>query len=159
MQRFYYIYIKKPALGEPKLYKKSLNQPEFENFYMPFNGKLSPGNRWIILADQVPWTKIEDIYCKKFAKSGMGAPAKSVRLALGALLIKDRLGVSDEEAVNQIAENPYLQFFIGCYEYQDKAPFDASMFVHFRKRFSEQELMDINRMIIQHNQSNCDDLG
>ena len=138
------------------MYKKSLNQPEFEDFYLPFNGKLSPDKRWVILADQIPWTKIEDIYCKNFAESAMGAPAKSVRLALGALIIKEYLGVSDEEVVKQIGENPYLQFFIGGYEFQDKAPFDASMLVHFRKCFTQQELMDINKMIIQDSQANSD---
>ena len=34
-------------------------------------------------------------------------------MALGALIIKARLGLTDEELVEQISENPYLQFFIG----------------------------------------------
>jgi transposase, IS5 family len=41
-----------------------------------------------------------------------GAPAKPVRLAFGALFIKQQLGLTDEETVEQIKENPYLQFFI-----------------------------------------------
>jgi transposase, IS5 family len=53
-------------------------------------------------------------------------------MALGALMIKERLGMSDEETVEQVRENPYLQYFLGLSEYSDRAPFDASMMTHFR---------------------------
>jgi len=51
-------------------------------------------------------------------------------MALGALIIKERLGTSDRETVEQIKENPYLQYFIGMKSYSSEAPFDASMMVH-----------------------------
>jgi hypothetical protein len=70
-----------------------------------------------------------------------------VRLAFGALFIKQRLGLSDEETVEQIRENAYMQFFLGFAGYSTKAPFDPSMMVHFRKRFSEEELNRINELI------------
>ena len=69
---------------------------------MPFGGHLHSGNRWVQLAKLIPWEKIEKKYEKNFAESGMGAPAKSVRIALGALIIKERLKLSDEETVEQI---------------------------------------------------------
>ncbi len=69
-------------------------------------------------------------------------------MALGALLIKERLGVSDRETVEQIAENPYLQYFLGLMEYQDTAPFDHSMLTHFRKRFNKEMLAEINDSIV-----------
>jgi hypothetical protein len=34
------------------------------------------------------------------------------------LIIKARLGLTDEELVEQIKENPYLQFFIGLEGHQ-----------------------------------------
>jgi hypothetical protein len=34
-------------------------------------------------------------------------------MALGALIIKEKCGFSDRETVEQITENPYLQYFIG----------------------------------------------
>jgi hypothetical protein len=37
-------------------------------------------------------------------------------MALGALIIKDKLGISDRETVEQIKKNPYLQYFIGLEE-------------------------------------------
>ena len=39
------------------------------------------------------------------------------------------------------------QFFLGFAGYSIKAPFDPSMMVHFRKRFSEIELNRINELI------------
>jgi hypothetical protein len=65
-----------------------------------------------------------------------GAPAKPVRLAFGALFIKQRLGLTDEETVEQIRENGYMQFFLGFAGYSSKAPFDPSMMVHFRKNMA-----------------------
>jgi hypothetical protein len=58
----------------------------------------------------------------------MGAPAKSFRLALGALIIKEKLGTSDRETVEQIKENPDLQYFLGLSAYSNEAPFEASIF-------------------------------
>ena len=50
-------------------------------------------------------------------------------MALATLIIKGRLGVTDEELVEQIKENPNLQFFIGLYGCQYSATFNPSMMV------------------------------
>lgn len=102
-----------------------------------------------MLADMIPWELAEDFYAEHFSQNGPGAPAKSARVALGALIIKERLGVSDEEAVEQIRENPYLQYFLGFEEFRDEAPFDPSMYVYFRKRFSLEQLNQINEAIVK----------
>ncbi len=60
------------------------------------------------------------------------------RVALGALLIKERQGLTDRETVETIAENPYMQFFLGMEEFTQEPPFDASLMVDFRKRFGEE---------------------
>jgi hypothetical protein len=39
----------------------------------------------------------------------IGAPAKPVRLAFGALFIKQRLALTNEETAKQIRENAYLR--------------------------------------------------
>lgn len=124
------------------------NQPELPDFYLPFGGKLDPDNRWVRLAKIVPWHLVEEDYRTNFAGSGMGAPAKESRIALGALIIKERLGITDEESVAQIRENPYLQYFLGLREYLRKDLFDPSMMVHFRKRISPEALEEINLAII-----------
>ncbi|WP_082655560.1 transposase [Paenibacillus sp. 32O-W] len=40
-----------------------------------------------------------------------------IRVALGALIIQERLGTDDRETLRQILENPYLQYFLGLTEY------------------------------------------
>lgn len=123
-------------------------QAEFPDFYLPFGGKLDPGNRWVKLAKLIPWDLIEEDYHSNFATSGMGAPAMSSRIALGALIIKERLGITDEETVAQIRENPFLQCFLGLSEYLREDLFDPSMMVHFRKRISPEALEKINNAIV-----------
>jgi len=128
--------------------KNNPHQLKFENFYIPFSGHLREDNRWIILAGQIPWDQIEQAYGELFCENN-GCPAISARIALGALLIKERLGTSDRETVDQIRENPYLQYFLGLKEYQDEPPFDHSMMTHFRKRFDKEILGDINEKIVE----------
>ena len=84
------------------------DQLSFKDFFLPFGGQLSGDNRWIKLAELIPWDELEDDYASQFCK-GFGAPAKPFRMALGALIIKARLGLTDEELVEQIKENPYLR--------------------------------------------------
>ncbi len=116
-------------------------------FFLPFGGKLDPNNRWVKLAELIPWAKFETNYSKSLKGSGDGPPAKSVRVALGALIIKERLGTSDRETVEQIRENPYLQYFLGFKEYIEKPPFHPTMFVSFRKRLTREMISEINETI------------
>ncbi len=77
-----------------------------------------------MMANFIPWAEFEEEYSSSFSPE-MGAPAKSFRMALGALIIKEKLGISDRETVEQIKENPYLQYFIGMSSYSNEPPFDA----------------------------------
>jgi hypothetical protein len=131
------------------MYRHNQNQLGFEDFVLPFSGKLRSDNRWVKLSKFIPWDEFEPDYIKAASKSSLGPPAKSVRVALGALIIKERLGTSDEETVEQIRENPYLQYFLGYKEYKDEQPFDPSMFVHFRKRFKKSRLSKLNEVIVE----------
>ena len=56
------------------------------------------------MAELIPWAEFEEEYAEKFSEK-MGAPAKPFRIALGALIIKEKLGISDRETVEQIKEN------------------------------------------------------
>ncbi len=123
-------------------------QLEFD-FILPFSGQLLSGNRWVKMAKFIPWEDLELIYSKSLSSSGMGSPALSARVAIGSLIIKERLGTSDEETLEQIRENPYLQFFLGFKEYRSEASFDPSMFVHFRKRIGKEKMSVINETIVQ----------
>jgi len=129
------------------MYRKRDFESEFEDFYLPFGGRLRSDNRWVRLSKLVPRDEIEQRYAKHFSGNGMGAPAKPVRVALGALIIKEKMRLTDEETVEQIRENPYLQYFLGYEGYQDEALFDPSMMVHFRRRLDLKELTEINELI------------
>lgn len=127
--------------------QESPKQLSFEDFYLPFGGHLDPNNRWVRLAELIPWDEFEESYADQFAQSGQGAPAKPFRLALGALIIKEKLDITDEETVEQIRENHYLQYLVGMEGYKDEELFDPSMMVHFRKRITPEMLAEINERI------------
>ncbi len=64
-------------------------QLEFPDFYLPFSGHLDPENRWVALARLVPWELAEAIYHADLCQNS-GQPIVPARIALGALLIKER---------------------------------------------------------------------
>lgn len=103
----------------------------------------------------IPWDLIDEEYAKAFGKEGY--PAYSSRLAFGALYIKERMNWSDEETVEQICENPYLQMFLGFTDYRLDQPFDPSLMVHFRKRFGKDFISRINEDIIKAEERKNDD--
>lgn len=127
--------------------KDSKEQFSFKDFYLPFGGSLNEKNRWVQLAAIIPWDEFEEKYAELFSDKGLGAPAKSFRIALGSLIIKEKMDIPDEEVVQQIRENHYLQFFIGYENYRDEPSFDSSMMVHFRKRITPEIISEINERI------------
>lgn len=108
---------------------------------------LNPQNEWVRLSALVPWEAFEERYAKNF-KSRKGQPACSARMALGALILKERNRFSDEDVVRHLAMNPYFQYFIGLREYRYEAPFDASMLTRFRQRITPEMLSWVNDQII-----------
>jgi len=139
------------------MYKKTnITQSSFLSFNQPIGLQMNPNNRWIKLADQVPWNEFEEKYAQLFP-SETGNVAKPLRLALGSLIIQTRYKYADEELVSQIQENPYYQFFVGLPGYQDEPPFEASSLVHFRKRISLDIIMEVNDYLIEKQQSKDDD--
>ena len=119
---------------------------------------LNSENEWIKLAKLIPWDEIEKKYAKNF-KSKKGQRAYSARMALGALIIKERYRSSDEDTVNEIAMNPYLQYFLGLPEYQNEAPFDASMLTRFRQRITPDMLKWANDKITETKKDKEKDTG
>ena len=129
--------------------KSSIETPE--NFKNLFDGQLDEENRWVKMSKMILWEEWEGDYAKNFTEE-KGAPAKSFRMALGALIIKEILGISDRETVEQIKENPYLQYFIGMESYSSKAAFNASMMVHFRKKIGMKLTNKINKEMVKKNE-------
>jgi transposase-like protein len=53
------------------------HQLSFEDFFLPFGGKLSGDNRWIKLADLIPWDELEGLSCTAVAQR-LGLPNSSL---------------------------------------------------------------------------------
>lgn len=136
------------------MYRKPKSQFTLDDFRLPFEGNLSADNRWVKLAGIIPWDEIETRYASLFP-SNTGNVAKPARMAVGSLIIKERCNFTDEETVEQIKENPYLQYFIGLKEFQTEAPFDPSLMTYFRKRLGPDIINEINELICQ--EQNKDD--
>ncbi|WP_029420173.1 IS5 family transposase [Alicyclobacillus macrosporangiidus] len=128
-----------------------------DDFFLPFGGKLNKENRWVKLAQMIPWWKVEEHYGERFKSWTKGQQAYSVRVALGALIIQERLGLSDRETVCQITENPYLQYFIGLPRFQEEPPFHPSLMTHFRKRLGPDVLSQVNEWIVMEQAERDDD--
>lgn len=127
------------------MYKKhDRNQTLLEDFVMPFGGKLLADNRWVKTAAIMPWDFIEDIYTDTMCLDN-GAGAINARIAFGALYIKEAENLTDDRTVEHIAENAYMQYFLGLQEFRQAPLFHPSMMTHFRKRFPASMVEEINR--------------
>ncbi len=138
------------------MYKDQESQVSVFEFQMPWGGHLNPENRWIKLAEIIPWQEIEEQYASKF-NSFKGNVAKPARLAFGTLLVQAKMDLRDRECAELIAENPFIQYFLGFSEYQDNPPVSASTFVYFRKRIKAAGIARINEILCGVKQQDRDD--
>jgi transposase, IS5 family len=126
----------------------SPNQLTLVGFENPFDQKLSTTNRWVVLAHLIPWDEICNMYFKFVPKGQTGRPALNPRIVIGSLIIKHMCNLDDRETVDQISENIYMQYFLGYPSFSNEKPFDASLFVEFRKRLGMDNLNAINERIV-----------
>lgn len=107
---------------------------------------LDKSNRWVVLGDNLPWGALEKLYNSRLNNRTSGAGNISARKVIGAMIIKHKLCLSDEETVQIIRENPYMQYMCGFTELTDKPVFAPSLFVTIRKRIT---IEDINEMTVR----------
>ena len=127
-------------------YLKDKDQLSIEEFFLPFGGRLQKDNRWVRMAEIMPWGYIEEIYVRNLSEE-TGRPALSSRIAFGSIFIKEHEKLSDEGTVQNLQENAYMQYFLGLHEFHSEPLFEPSMMVHFRKRFPVEEVAKINEYI------------
>ncbi len=82
--------IKKACNWKARMYRIPKYTPEFDQFDMVFGGSLKADNRWVVLASLIPWKEVEEKYSKLFVANN-GRPAIPVRVALGALILKEKM--------------------------------------------------------------------
>lgn len=124
------------------------NQLTLSGFVHPFDQELSPKNRWVKLAKIIPWDDLAAIYSKTLS-SNSGRQSINVRMVIGALIVKHKLGIDDRGTVAMISENIYLQYFCGLKSFQTQEPFHPTVFVDIRKRMGAGSFDSWNALIIE----------
>jgi IS5 family transposase len=125
----------------------SQTQLTLDGFEAHFERSMDKNNRWVKLSACIPWDELANAYYQSFNAS-TGRLAKAVRLVVGAVIIKHRLKLSDEETGAQIQENPYLQYFCGLKGFSIQAPFAPSLLVKIRKRMGFDVFEQLHQAII-----------
>jgi len=126
----------------------SVNQLEISGFESPFYQNLDSSNRWVRLANQIPWDELVSLYNKRHASKATGRPPLNPRIIIGAMIIKHMCNLDDRETISQITENMYMQYFIGYSGFSKEPPFDPSLFVEIRKRMGEDLISEMNLCIL-----------
>lgn len=94
------------------MYRSEKFNPTLFGKLFHLGGKLADSNRWLKLAEVLPWEKLDAAYGQYFS-AGYGRPAKDSRLVCGLLIVKQLKNLSDEDAVAEFMESPYMQAFCG----------------------------------------------
>jgi len=124
--------------------KDRLTKPLFEDLF-PFGGKLDENNKWLKLAELIPWDALELEYSRYF--SNTGRPAKDARLVIGLLVLKHMKNISDEDIVQEVRENPYLQAFCGYENFTSGKLLDPSTLTYVRKRLGPENFEKLEDII------------
>lgn len=132
----------KPAYVSP-------NQLTLAGFETPFVNQLNKDNRWVKMAQAIPWDKIVPYYDQLFSSSEGRAPV-SGRVVIGAMIIKHIENLADRATILHIQENMFMQYFLGYSSFTNEAPFTAPLFVAIRKRMSLELTTKISEVIALH---------
>jgi hypothetical protein len=90
-------------------------------FETPFEQALNPDNRWAVLARLIPWDEMCTPLLKIFGgNGGTGRPSVNPLVVIDSLIIKYLNDLDDRETVEQITENPYMQYFSGLSEFLER---------------------------------------
>ena len=127
---------------------QSAQQIKIEEFKTPFEANLDRSNRWVKLGEAIPWDRLAGIYYQAMS-SDEGRPSIDARRIIGAIIVKHKLNLSDEETVSQIQENPYLQYMLGYEIYEAKPVFSPTLFVEIRKRMGLERFDKLTNHLIE----------
>lgn len=128
------------------MYKLPDGQLDIYTLIHPLEDMLDPENRWVVRAKAMPWDELEqELHSKLY--SSRGAPAKPLRMMLGAMMIGDHLKCSDAETVRLIQESPYMQYFVGLHEFTKERLFAPLSLSLFRKRITPSVEREIRAIV------------
>ncbi len=112
-----------------------------------FMEMLDTNDPLIVLANNYPWSKLEDNLQQYY--SGIGRPPKPIRLMVGLLLLKQMENLSDENLILQYKRNPYYQYFCGSSDYEPKEPCHPTELVKFRNRIGKEGFQYIFKLSVE----------
>ena len=121
------------------MYRSEKFNPSLFGKLFHLGDKLDASNRWLKLAEALPWEKIDAAYGRYFSAS-YGRPAKDSRLACGLLAVKQLKNISDEDAVAEFMESPYIQAFCGQEYFALEDVVNPGMLSERRKRLGPEFL-------------------
>jgi len=128
--------------------KKDKKTQELFKELMPWGGKLNGKNRWLRLEKLIPWEELENEYGKYFAEN-RGRPGLDSQLVLGVICIKHMLKLSDEDVVEQVLENPYMQAFCGLETFATESLFNDSSLSKLRKRLGKKYFRQLEKKVLE----------
>ncbi len=120
----------------------------FSLFQGSFEQELDANNRWVKMADIVPWDEMAKVFYSSMS-ANQGRQSIDLRIVLGALLVKHIEGISDEDTIQYIQENIYAQYFVGLPSFQIQPVFVPTLFVEIRKRLGKKGTQQLNDMILR----------
>ena len=94
---------------------RNLHYLAFNSHYLACNS-----HRWVWLGDHLPWEAYEKMYGQTLNNQKAGASAKPARMVIGALIVKHITRLSDQDTIEMIQENPYMQYLCGLEEFTDQ---------------------------------------
>jgi len=129
-----------------KLYDTTGDNQQLSFFGDDILNQLDEAEPLLKLATVIPWDDFEQAF--RIHYSGIGAPAKPIRLMVGLLLLKHLENLSDEKLVIQWKQNPYYQVFCGQTSFSLSEPCHSTELVKFRKRIGKEGMEKIFQMSI-----------
>jgi len=121
---------------KPKQFEKS-NQENL--FKVRLDVICDPKDALKKLADSINWEFFDQdlgvVYTDK-----PGRPPLPTRLMVGIHYLKHAFNYSDEDACNELRQNPYWQYFCGLEFFEHELPFDRSSMTRWRQRMGPEKI-------------------
>lgn len=143
-------------------------------FRARLDGMIDPRHALAVLAQRLPWARIEQAVAPCFARkarpeqllvdddlfgstaqvvggsvSNAGRARRPLRLMIALLLLKNSFDLSDEELVARFAENVYWQYFAGYEYFCPTPPCDATQIGRFRSALGEAGMEELLKATVE----------
>ena len=112
-----------------------------------FVSGIDKNNRWVLLAEEIHWEKLELHYCLHIPYADIH-PEVSPRTLIAAYIIKYKLKLSSNATIRFLNENHYLQYFAQTGLHFGAPPITADLMRSMRDRFGKREWSKFRHMML-----------